>query len=553
MKNAALLLTALLLVSCSPSGKGPQEALEAGGVTFKSICVESLPALSTPRGGHHTALLGDEITVFGGHTNGFTPVQTAEYYSGSAWHEVQMMYTHDFGAAAELPDGRIMLMGGTAEDFGIGQSWGVEMYDPATHSFSSDCILDRKRARSSALVLPDGGVLVGGNWYAPDGFGLYRSGEGFTELDPPSVERTDPFILPASEEETVIFASEGTRGEVLDGTVDVLGGNPYQEPLLESWAILPNKALSQETFRIAPYTYLLVARSRGTNKYAVIKFSGGRFSLLEVDKPLPSEGLEGGILWSGNLQIDRPERTAWVQGMDAGGNFYLASIYYDPVLEGGDASLQFYCASLPGEKHFCQEAVMMPGGRFALVGGVELSNVDGNQHISNFSTSQQAFILHTEIPAANSVPWAAILVVSALIVILSIFAVIVLKRRKDSKGGEEDPAGASGSKSDLMSRITALMEEKQLFRRSDLKLADIALELGTNVTYISACINGQAGMSFNEFITRYRVRYAQELMKTYPEKKVSQIAEEAGFSGERSFFRNFKNVTGVTPRQWMEK
>ena len=33
---------------------------------------------------------------------------------------------------------------------------------------------------------------------------------------------------------------------------------------------------------------------------------------------------------------------------------------------------------------------------------------------------------------------------------------------------------------------------------------------------------------------------------------VSQIAEEAGFSGERSFFRNFKKVTGVTPRQWVE-
>lgn len=103
-----------------------------------------------------------------------------------------------------------------------------------------------------------------------------------------------------------------------------------------------------------------------------------------------------------------------------------------------------------------------------------------------------------------------------------------------------------------MSKITALMEEKELFRRSDLKLADLALELGTNVTYISACINGQAGGSFNDFVTGYRVRYAQELMKMHPDKKVSQIAEEAGFSGERSFFRNFKKVTGVTPRQWVE-
>ena len=44
----------------------------------------------------------------------------------------------------------------------------------------------------------------------------------------------------------------------------------------------------------------------------------------------------------------------------------------------------------------------------------------------------------------------------------------------------------------------------------------------------------------------------EELMKSNPDKKLSQIAEESGFSGERSFFRNFKKVTGVTPRQWIE-
>ena len=35
-------------------------------------------------------------------------------------------------------------------------------------------------------------------------------------------------------------------------------------------------------------------------------------------------------------------------------------------------------------------------------------------------------------------------------------------------------------------------------------------------------------------------------------KRGKTLSEEAGFSGERSFFRNFKKVTGVTPRQWVE-
>lgn len=518
------------------------------------MSVERLPDITTPRGGHHTVLLGAEITVFGGHTNGFKPLQTAAYYSGDTWHEVQMMYAHDFGAIVGLQDGRVMLIGGTADDFGIGQSWGVELYEPLTHTFSSDGILDRKRARPSAHVLPDGGVLVGGNWYAPDAVGIYYSGQGFRDLESPSRERTDPFILPASDGQTVIFSSEGTRGEALDGTVDVIGGDPYHEPLLDHWALIANDALSTETFRIAPFTYLIAARNREDEKFAVIQFSQGGFSLLDMEVPLPSEGLEGRITWSGNLQVDRRGKTAWLQGWDAGGHVYLADIRYSPALEGEKAPVSFYCATLPGDTHFAQDAVMMPGGRFALIGGVELSNAEGSPHISNFSTTGQAFILHTEAPAAHTAPRTATWV-AALVILVSLLsaAILLRRRRKREIPDEEEPApDPQGAKSDMMSRITALMEEKELFRRPDLKLADLALELGTNVTYISACINGQAGVSFNEFLTRYRVRYAQELMKSNPDKKLSHIAEESGFSGERSFFRNFKKVTGVTPRQWIE-
>ena len=347
----------------------------------------------------------------------------------------------------------------------------------------------------------------------------------------------------------MVFGAEGPRGEALDGTVDVLGGNSYKEPLLDSWRLIHNNALSADTFQIAPYTYLLVARSREhSDMFTVIKLSGGRFSLLDMDAPLPSEGIDGSIIWSGNLQVDAQDHAAWIPGIDAGGNVYLARIRYDSE----KAAVSFYCAAIHGETHFAGDPVMMPGGRFAMVGGVELSNVDSNPHITNFSTTREAFILHTEVPAKAAVPWTGIVVAAILALLAIALTAIILRRRSKNGNVAEEPSDAPGSRGDLMSKITALMEEKELFRRSDLKLADLALELGTNVTYISACINGQAGVSFNDFVTGYRVRYAQELMKMHPDKKVSQIAEEAGFSGERSFFRNFKKVTGVTPRQWVE-
>jgi YesN/AraC family two-component response regulator len=96
------------------------------------------------------------------------------------------------------------------------------------------------------------------------------------------------------------------------------------------------------------------------------------------------------------------------------------------------------------------------------------------------------------------------------------------------------------------------MEDRQLFRRSDLRVGDVASELGTNSTYISACLNSQMGVSFPTFVARYRVACAQDLMRREPDKHLSDVAEEAGFANEASFFRTFKQITGVTPSEWKE-
>ena len=80
----------------------------------------------------------------------------------------------------------------------------------------------------------------------------------------------------------------------------------------------------------------------------------------------------------------------------------------------------------------------------------------------------------------------------------------------------------------------------------------MASALGTNSTYISACLNGQLGLSFPVFVARYRVEYAQSLMLREPEKHLSEVAEESGFTNETNFYRTFKQITGVTPSEWKE-
>jgi len=62
------------------------------------------------------------------------------------------------------------------------------------------------------------------------------------------------------------------------------------------------------------------------------------------------------------------------------------------------------------------------------------------------------------------------------------------------------------------------------------------------------CPNGQ---SFSQFANTYRVRHAQELLRQQPDVKTAAVAANSGFSTEVSFFRNFKAVTGMTPREWL--
>jgi hypothetical protein len=49
--------------------------------------VERLPDLNIPRAGHQLFYVGGEVTVAGGHTNGFVPTPTAEYLKDGEWRD----------------------------------------------------------------------------------------------------------------------------------------------------------------------------------------------------------------------------------------------------------------------------------------------------------------------------------------------------------------------------------------------------------------------------------------------------------------------------------
>ena len=93
------------------------------GIPIVKIEAERLPDLNIPRSGNQLLVVGDGFVVAGGHTHGFVPTPTAEYFSEGQWHLIHPVYSHDFGTALLLKSGHVLLAGGTSENIGVGQTY----------------------------------------------------------------------------------------------------------------------------------------------------------------------------------------------------------------------------------------------------------------------------------------------------------------------------------------------------------------------------------------------------------------------------------------------
>lgn len=105
----------------------------------------------------------------------------------------------------------------------------------------------------------------------------------------------------------------------------------------------------------------------------------------------------------------------------------------------------------------------------------------------------------------------------------------------------------------LAHNLTILMQEHHLYRKNELTLPDLALRLGISVHQTSELLNVHIGQSFYDYINSYRLSYAcQRLADSNCKLRVLDIAFDAGYNNKNSFYRAFKEATGVTPNQYRE-
>ncbi|MEM6802277.1 MAG: helix-turn-helix domain-containing protein [Bacteroidota bacterium] len=107
----------------------------------------------------------------------------------------------------------------------------------------------------------------------------------------------------------------------------------------------------------------------------------------------------------------------------------------------------------------------------------------------------------------------------------------------------------------LALQLKQLMEEEKPYLNPKLSLRELAEKMRISDKHLSMMLNNELELSFYDLVNAYRVKEAkQKLMSMDLEKyTVTGIGNMCGFSSKSSFYRVFKNETGITPLSYIKR
>lgn len=127
-----------------------------------------------------------------------------------------------------------------------------------------------------------------------------------------------------------------------------------------------------------------------------------------------------------------------------------------------------------------------------------------------------------------------------------------IEKLETEKSENED--SKSQSEIELFNRLENLMKTKKMFKETELTLDKIAVELDSNRTYVSSVINKYSGMTFPNYLNKYRINEAISIISD-PDTEVvlKAVCREIGYKSMSAFYRAFQKETGCTPSVYRDK
>lgn len=155
-----------------------------------------------------------------------------------------------------------------------------------------------------------------------------------------------------------------------------------------------------------------------------------------------------------------------------------------------------------------------------------------------------------------------------LIIGISIVGLVWFKILRNKKNSNSDKLSPSEISSKQPEKIVVPIEvEKNILKGLDefetnlgftnqkLNISNLANQLETNTTYLSEVIKRNKGKNFSNYINELRINFICNEIDAKPEYrnyKISYLAELCGFNSHSFFATVFRNVTGISPSEYLE-
>ncbi len=103
-------------------------------------------------------------------------------------------------------------------------------------------------------------------------------------------------------------------------------------------------------------------------------------------------------------------------------------------------------------------------------------------------------------------------------------------------------------------KLHSVMESEQLFLDANLSLERLSTHVDIPKQHISYIINTTLSSNFYEWLAKYRVAYATQILSNGSDNlKLEFLANLCGFNSRTSFTRYFKQINGLSPSEYRSK
>lgn len=116
--------------------------------------------------------------------------------------------------------------------------------------------------------------------------------------------------------------------------------------------------------------------------------------------------------------------------------------------------------------------------------------------------------------------------------------------------GKEDEPLYNGYSS-MAVKLDEYIRREEVYLNPKLSLTDLAVDLGTNRSYLSNCLNSELGLTFYDYINSFRLEKAKEILECPDfEGSIELVAEQCGFNSVSTFRRSFQKKYNCTPSRY---